>query len=74
MTVKKVRFWGCGGEEIINFPLLTEEEVEKEFKEWIIEKADAGWEIISEDDKLNENYAVVAEYTPGDTHFEEEYC
>ena len=46
MKRKMVKFWANGEEVVMDLTDLTKKQIEKEFVEWLIEKADAGWEIL----------------------------
>lgn len=43
----KVKLWMGEEQEIVNLDVLTPDEIDAYFHEWLIEKADAGYEILN---------------------------
>ena len=49
--IKKVKFWAGKTEVILNLPGLTDQEIYEEFLSWLVQEANAGFEIIQDEEE-----------------------
>ena len=52
-----VKFWMGNISFTSDFTGLSKEEIEKEFIEWLIDKSDAGWEVLEGEEEYDESEA-----------------
>lgn len=45
----KVKFWSGKQEVVLDLEGLSKEEIKEEFFGWLVQVADAGWEVLDED-------------------------
>lgn len=62
----KATFRACGDTEQVDYPLLTKEEIYKEFIEWLLEKADASVDFENEEEEKGGDEKCGDEHTEFD--------